>query len=277
MFKKLINEALISVSIHVDSPLMISSGQPNALDPSLPNAQVIRQSKNGIMQEIIPGSSLKGVFRSRAEQLLKGQEYPIDNPFDRTTTSNTAKGNGSNRYQKSCPVSKLFGSLSLKSRIHFTDAYPISPEQVITGVRNGVGIDRITGGAAGKALFDVEVIESGVFASRIKLQNYELWQLSLILWLLRDLDQGYMRLGASTSRGFGQVRVNDLNVAVRTYRKLDKTEYPITGYELEDRTKKNIMWKKELFGAVYEQETLDSWIGEDGILQDIKGIEETGG
>lgn len=270
MFKQLKNEAKIDLALTVETPLHIWSGEQNVLDPSLPDNQVLRQYKDGQFQVVIPGSSLKGVFRSRAEQLLAGMGYQVDSPFDRKSPSAQAKGDGMSRYQQSCPVSQLFGSLSLKSRIFFADAYPVDPAQVATGLRHNVAINRVTGGAQRGSLFDKEVVEAGSFHTQITLQNFELWQLSLILWLIRDLDQGYMRLGASTSRGLGKVSAQVQQVLVRSYENIELTQAPIQGYFEGDETNREVSWTKGIIDRFYVNGDLDHWIGEDGLLQGVR-------
>lgn len=271
MLKTLINEAIIEVKLIVDSPLVIKSGQKNVLDPSLPDDQMIRSYKDGRFQEVIPGSSLKGAFRSRAERLLRGRGYEIDDPFAGETRNKYLKlpGDGDAAYKNSCPISKLFGSLGLRGRVKFSDAFPENPEEVKTGIRNGVGIDRVTGGSKKGALFDLEVVESGTFVTTISLENYELWQLSLILWLLKDLDEGHIRLGSATSRGFGKVKVDVANVKLHYYKNVNG-EQPIHGYFDKDVTSKKVNWQATLLGATFEQGGLENWIGDDGLLKNVK-------
>lgn len=267
MFKELINEAQITLKLEVDSPLMIGAGENNVIDPSLPDNQVIRRLKNGKLEPFIPGSSLKGVFRSRAEQLLSSMGYEIDFTYK----SKKLIGTGKEIYQKSCPASKLFGSLDIKSRIYFTDAQVVEGTEVAFGIRNNVAIDRVTGGSKGSALFDIEVIESATFETKITLTNFELYQLAVILSLIKDLDDGYMRLGASTSRGFGKMKVHVKNVQIRSYYER-KQEDHIVGmlFKDKDKTVEKVKWKKDIFGWVYENNNLEEWIGEKGYL--TKGV-----
>lgn len=268
MFRQLINEAIITLEIEVESPLMIGAGNTNVMDPSLPDNQVVKRTKNGREEPYIPGSSLKGLFRSRAEQLLAGMGYQVDEPFNFRSDSNQAKGDGKTVYKASCPVSKLFGSLGMKSRIQFADAQPNS-ETIHLGVRNGVAINRVTGGAKGAALFDVEVVESGTFVAKITLSNYELYHLSLVMWLIRDLDDGYIKLGSSTSRGLGKVKAKIINTEVRSYSQRSESDY-ISGalYENEDRSSKKVAWQKDLFGWKYDNGNMEDWIGAEGLLTD---------
>jgi hypothetical protein len=54
----------------------------------------------------------------------------------------------------------------------------------------------------------MEVALEGLFKTTILLHNFELWQLGLISFVLRDLDAGRVRLGFAKSRGLGAVRVS---------------------------------------------------------------------
>lgn len=270
MFKQLKNEAMITFEIKVDSPLVILSGEKNLLDPSIPEDQVIKQNRNGILEPVIPGSSLKGVFRSRAERLLSSMGYKIDNPFDCKSPSNQAEGTAEQCYQQSCLASKLFGSLQLKSRVSFSDGYIKDGTEFKMGIRHGVGINRITGGLQNKAKFDYEVVEDGVFTSTITLTNFELWQLNLLLWLIKEMDEGYIKLGSSTSRGFGKVQVPHVSVKLLSYMEQNEEDVIKGFYDSNDRTQKVVQWKKDFIGYCFEDESLDHWIGENGYLSGVK-------
>ena len=68
-----------------------------------------------------------------------------------------------------------------------------------------MGIDRFTGGTAGGAKFNFEVISEGVFATALHIRNFELWQLGLVGFVLQDLKEGFIRIGFGKSRGLGKV------------------------------------------------------------------------
>ncbi len=107
-------------------------------------------------------------------------------------------------YHQSCPICRLFGSTYYAGRLATADAYAVGsaprPES-----RDGVGIDRFTGGASRGAKFDLEVITSGDFETTLHLRNFELWQLGLIGFLLQDLKDGLVRVGMGKSRGLGKI------------------------------------------------------------------------
>ena len=111
----------------------------------------------------------------------------------------------------SCLIRKLFGSTGFAGRLATTDAYacgkPPEPQR-----RDGVGIDRFSGGAARGAKFELEVVTEGTFATTLHLRNFELWQLALVGFLLQDLKDGLISIGMGKSRGLGKVRGEVKNV-----------------------------------------------------------------
>lgn len=272
MFKQLKNEALVRFDIEVDTPLVIRSGETNILDPSLPEDQVVKQYRNGKLEPVIPGSSLKGVFRSRAEKLLRSMGYQVDNPFRQITPEEQKSSNkktAEQLYKESCPATKIFGNQLLKSRVAFADAYIKDGCEYKFGTRHGVAIDRITGGSKDKKKFDYEVVEDGTFSASFTLTNFELWQLKILLWMLKEMDEGYIKLGSATSRGFGKVYVPNVTVKIISYTGQKETDAIYGYYREKDRTAQQVQWQKDFIGHYFEKETLESWIGEDGLLENI--------
>ncbi|QGT99789.1 hypothetical protein SYNTR_1196 [Candidatus Syntrophocurvum alkaliphilum] len=256
MFKDLKNEAIISFNIKPVSPLAIRSGQENVLEPNRPDMQCVRSFYGGKESVYIPGASLKGVIRTRCEQiinLLGGVTCNVTNSSQscsnkqKELSDNTAK----EKYENMCLACQLFGSTLTASRIAFPDAYPIG--EVITGIKKGVGINRITGAAQQGALYDQEVVESAVFNVSIFLTNYELKQLKLSLWAIKDLDDGLYGIGGGTTRGMGRVTVSDIKIKIRDYR--SNKEGFLLGREKEDIGGK-LDYKKE---AYYFTSNLNGW------------------
>jgi hypothetical protein len=84
------------------------------------------------------------------------------------------------------------------------DAYLASHE--IKEQRDGVGIDRLTGGASHGAKFELEVVSTGVvFETAIHLRNFEIWQLGMLFIVLQDLEDELIHIGSGRSRGLGKV------------------------------------------------------------------------
>ena len=218
MFKKLKNELILTFDLKTESPLYIKAGEDNALDPSATDGRYISTYRNGISEPFIPGTSLKGVFRSRAERLLSDSCDIVGG--DECVLERRAKDdklNGVERYKRSCPVCRLFGSKVLKSRITFSDSF-VSGNYTV-GERTCVGIDRITGATKRGALYNMLYVEDAVFKGKITIQNYERYQLKLILILFKEMEQGFITVGGMTSKGFGFLKGENFVLKVKSYDK----------------------------------------------------------
>lgn len=202
MLKKLLNQATIALTITAKGPVLIKSGIEGGADPSVPDMQFVRTGE----QVYIPGSSLKGVFRSYAEKSARTVEARCCNPFDDDFCGKQLENNkrGDEVYKRSCRICKLFGSTAMASRIKFNDAYPLDGQTLMTETRTGVAIDRILGSVA-HGPFDFEVVTQGAFATTIQLRNFEVWQVGLLALVLRDLEEGLIPIGFGKSRGLGDV------------------------------------------------------------------------
>lgn len=225
MFKKLESEAILSFKIKTKSPLYIESGNDNSLNPSVADGKYIEVYRNGKLEPFIPGTSLKGVFRSRAERILKsGNEGSCDivGGHECVQEKTVTNENGKERYERSCPVCRLFGSKVLRSRVTVSDLYVTGNYKV--GERTCVGIDRVTGSAKKGALYNMQYIEDTEFEGKMTLQNFEPYQLRLLLMLFRDMNEGFITLGGLTSKGFGQVEAYDFKINIRYYGRKEKLE-----------------------------------------------------
>ncbi len=236
MFKNLRNEARIFFWLHTAGPLLIKGPDQPGLDPLQPDMSFVRAWRNGREVPYIPGSSLKGVLRSRAEQIIRAlapNRMVIPDPFQRGRDDEMKDKPGDYRYYASDPVTQLFGQTYLAGRLRCADAFPVEDRPLQLNERNHVAINRITGATQGKALFNPEVVEEGTFAAEISLTNFAVWQLKLLGALLQDLDDGFLLLGGSTTRGYGRVRVENAQVLVRDYRR-DPPAEVLRGYEHDD-------------------------------------------
>ena len=228
--------------------------------------------RNNRQEVFIPGSSLKGVFRSHVERVvgtLKARVvcYPFSGEADKEADQEQRKrdyrkscgemfnkiakknddGLGEKRnerldarkdliYAASCPTCRLFGSTSFIGRIAINDAYLAPGSKEIKELRDGVGIDRLTGGASHGAKFDLEVVSTGVvFETDIHLRNFELWQLGMLFIVLQDMEDELIPLGSGRSRGLGKVKteivlqdqpVRPGGVVISTIRGVDTSKSP---------------------------------------------------
>lgn len=216
MLKQLVNECLIELAIRPTGPVLVKSGLATVRGPDM---AFVRTWRNGEPQVYLPGSSLKGVLRSHAERIARTFDetkacdpFSKDGPtmfcgqrFDQRKKQLNEEVQNPEVYASSCPICRLFGSTWYGGRLATADAYaegtPPHPEQ-----RDGVGIDRFTGGAAHGAKFEMEVVTGGIFMTSLHIRNFELWQLGLVGFLLQDLKDGLIRIGMGKSRGLGAVK-----------------------------------------------------------------------
>jgi CRISPR-associated RAMP protein (TIGR02581 family) len=259
MLKKIMNEAFLTVRITTTGPLLIKSGRATVGEA---NATPVLTFRNDRQEVFIPGSSLKGVFRSHVERVVGSLKthvicYPFaaegNNEADQEQRKRDYRescgemfnkiakkdddGKGKQRtkrldarkdliYAASCPTCRLFGSTSFIGRIAINDAYLTPDTREIKELRDGVGIDRLTGGASHRAKFDLEVVTTGVeFETDIHIRNFELWQLGMLFIVLQDMKDGLISLGSGRSRGLGKVKAEIVDgVMLSTIRDSEATE-----------------------------------------------------
>ncbi len=226
---RLMNEAYCTLRITTKGPLLIKSGLATVSGPDMTPVLTFR---NGQQEVFLPGSSLKGIFRSHIEKIVcsikqrvvcypfAGHEERESDLVQRRRDYRDSCSELFNRlsrekrkelesrtdlvYQNSCPTCRLFGSTGFIGRIAISDAYLVST--AVTEQRDGVGIDRLTGGASHAAKFELEVISSGVvFESDIHLRNFEIWQLGMLFVILQDMEDELISIGSGRSRGLGKV------------------------------------------------------------------------
>ena len=227
MLKRLVNTARIELDIVPVDPLLVKSGLATVggVDMSF-----VRTYRFGQKEEpFVPGSSLKGMVRSYAEKIcrsLRDDPVPVCLPYvspgneqqeEKRQAScglrleqygRTREISTSAAYRNSCPACRLFGSHKFAGRFAVSDAYLTDSFKAagrpLLEIRDGVAIDRITGGAAAGAKYDLEVLTRGEFAATMEIRNFERWQLGLIGLVLRDMEDGLVRLGFGKSRGLGR-------------------------------------------------------------------------
>ncbi|MDQ3274279.1 MAG: RAMP superfamily CRISPR-associated protein [Actinomycetota bacterium] len=146
----------------------------------------------------VPGSSLKGVLRSRVEYLCRVLGHPACEDADCGT----------------CQPCLLFGWSPRGGgdvRMGARAAVAI-PDAVIHGagepdVRTHVALDRVTGGARPALLYAQQVVVTGRFRLRVEpLRTITEAERALLRVCVADLDDGLVGIGAATTRGLGTVR-----------------------------------------------------------------------
>lgn len=218
MLKKIVNQCRFELTLEALEPLLVKSG---ATVISGPDMAFVRTNRADGSQPFLPGSSLKGVIRSHAERIARTlQPGSVCDVFAKSRVEgcswrkkekareNAEAGQSNQDYALLCPACQLFGSLLWKGRFHISDAYLTHEHaNAKVEVRDGIGIDRVSGGVAGGAKFDMEVLPAGVvFKADLEIENFEAWQLGWMAYVVRDLLEGHLRVGSGTSRGLGRLK-----------------------------------------------------------------------
>ncbi len=235
----IIREVVLEGYLVAKSPLRIGVGRESPLGSAVDLA-VLRMNLKGKLVPYIPGSSLKGVFRSTAIQLAnrkgltvcsglsKGTCMDLRYPeFDGKTLLEKIQEEIRNRnyrraielfHEKACLLCKVFGAPSFTGHSEFNDSYPINEKGEVldapVGVRTGIAINRRTGAVHMGALYQVEYVEPGArFRFSIRTTNLPNYALGLLAKILRMVNEGWVRVGGFKTRGFGELRVEGLRFA----------------------------------------------------------------
>lgn len=248
MHRKNWNSLRLSFILRPRGPLLVKSGMAS-VNPSLPDMQFVRTTTPQGETVFIPGSSLKGVFRSFTEKVLRtvGGEMACD-PLDRENNCVRLKNlekcsDTAEVYRESCLACKMYGNTRLRGRVAFTDAFPEGPWK--TETRYGVAISRLTNAVA-FGPFDMEVLVEGIFSGSILLENFEIWQLGLIGLTVQSLNEGLVRVGFGKSRGFGEVTL-EVKEAVFTMaqKEIPGNELWGVGAFVDEKERKNYGFRED--------------------------------
>ena len=231
MLKKIINECRFTLTLETKGPFLIRDGryEKEKGRKDEPDNIPIRRGKFPNKREAlqdnqdyyIPGTSLRGVIRSHAEKIVRtiieDENVPLCcDPFDDDEESTKVSCSkrmedkeGKRRlsippYASACVICKLFGCTSISSRIQIHDSIIKSAGDVVD--RDGIGIDRFTGGVSTGANFMNQVLEGYTFQSEITIRNFELWQLGLLAYVFRDFEQELVTVGFGKTKGFGRMK-----------------------------------------------------------------------
>ncbi len=237
--KLLLRETIVEGELINEGPLRIGAGREPPLE-SIADLAVLRMKIDGVIKPYIPGSSLKGVFRSSAG-LLVFMKNPRVKPCDGLSRSNcidsksiTVSGerltlasyierclrDGLSEkamdifFKEACLLCKVFGAPHYAGRVSFSDSYPLSTYSL--GTRTGIAIDRKTGAVYRHALYTVEYIEPGViFSFKLTTRNLPNYVLGLLAATIKRINEGEVKIGGFKSRGFGKVRIEKLKIMNR--------------------------------------------------------------
>ena len=221
MLRKWLCQADVKIVLEPVDPVLIKSGYATMDGPDM---VPVSTWQNGEGTYYLPGTSLKGVLRSQLERIARTlQPQSVCLPYYRKDDgsvpveeerqsfgcgfrSRGRSDTSAEKYSDACVACRMFGSLKFGGRFSIGDALPMTGHSPVLELRNGVGIDRFTGGTHKGALYDLQVLVGGKFEADIRLRNFELWQLAALNLLLMDLADELITVGSGRSRGLGRVR-----------------------------------------------------------------------
>ncbi|MEM4924868.1 MAG: CRISPR-associated RAMP protein Csx7 [Ignisphaera sp.] len=233
-FHKLLRRVIFRGTLANLEPLRIGTGKAEAAFEPVDAVVVKARDASGRIYPYIPGSSLKGAFRSYVVKLLRSQD--IENVCDGVPKACCLGGEEFKDLEKKgvqhsyivdaiasgeisiCLACFIFGSPGISSHTKFYDAYPQEGTWRL-GYRTMVAIDRRTGASHPGALYSVEYIEPGArFNFVIEFLNLPNYAIGVVAEALLDLDMGLLKIGGMKSRGFGRLKIEKLDIDVHDYR-----------------------------------------------------------
>jgi len=195
----------------------------------------------------IPGSSLKGAFRSAVERA--SASFPKIRSCGLTaqndTACPTAKGLGPDVPKADdevlanlCATCRLFGSPYMAGKVRFSDLQVIQTSWAgLTEVRDGVGIDRDTDCAVDRIKYDYEVVPSETeFEFRLIAENLDVGnsEMALLAIGIRELQAGMIPIGGIRTRGLGRCRLTGLAAYYLNFADTNKLKAYLKKGGLED-------------------------------------------
>ena len=187
------NDFKITIGVALKTSLIVRSYSPN---PEAPDMSSIASNNN----HIIPGTTVKGVLRNRAEKIIR-------------TISNLSEK------ENNIVIDSLFGCLqnssnnafSQKSRFLTEESY-IAEETVCEMIQERNKIDRFTNETINTALFDEMPVwpKSDSYSKKLKtteicfsVRNFKNWEAGLALLIMKDLMTEDIPFGGDKSIGRG--------------------------------------------------------------------------
>lgn len=260
MFKTIRNFHIFHLKITPKSGFHIGSGDTD-ISPVATDAQFVRLNTPWGKTVHIPGSSLKGVFRADAEALLKSMgkevcELSINRNKDCGDKFELKKVEKAEEiYPQVCYACKMFGNMKMASVVRFEDFFPFESDhsedekakkikeiEKYTFVRNGIKIDRLSGSTVKGALYDFEVLNGGNFYGNVLLKNPEIWQVLMFYKTIKNINDGFVKVGGKKSSGLGKLNVEIQSLEIYS---TNKNAITFTTFENGRFTDQNVQFNLE--------------------------------
>lgn len=120
------------------------------------------------------------------------------------------------RYRDACPACQLFGHTLWAGRLGVTDFTLTDDSKPALPEYPHIAVDRITSGVADNKLFQMRYVTNATFRGVITVENFSLWQLGWLGFLIQDLRDGLIAIGHKRTSGVGRVKLVGLNVELRS-------------------------------------------------------------
>jgi CRISPR/Cas system CSM-associated protein Csm3 (group 7 of RAMP superfamily) len=180
----------------------------------------------------LPPSTIRGVFRTRAEQIIRtlNNRGACDPSYDKDDKSfkpllSCSKGiqdvknkKGEDKWPSHtliesddfmCLACQLFGNTFMAGRIRFVSGKYCEANGHQNVLNHFLAVCRFSGGGKEGAKFDACALYDVLFKDcRIIIEDFQDWQVGLTALVLKDFFQGDIRMGFGTRKGFGQVMCN---------------------------------------------------------------------
>lgn len=220
------NKYIFKGILSFNTALHIGGGNINETNTDMP----IMKTPDGL--PFIPGSSIKGVFRSLIERMaaqipeiktcqLNEEDGKCPSSKNSNWKVNDKKGNPKKENQIAqeleaglCSTCKLFGSPHRASKVFFQDLN-IFEWAEMTQVRDGVVINRDSGTAEGSFKYDYEVLPTdSQFDFELSADNLDETDLGLLSIGLNELISGNFQIGGKTTRGLGNCLLEKFEIYI---------------------------------------------------------------
>ncbi len=175
----------------------------------------------------IPGSSLKGVFRTVVESILvsvgkytcliekESHCKDIENKIKNANMANNYE-EINNLLKQFCFACKIFGGPGYASNIFVSDCLPI-PKSVGYDTSLGIAINRLDGVAARGAIFSYEHINpNSMFDFHFKSTNLPNYLMGLVFYAIFLINKGIVLIGGKNRAGLGNVNIVINSLEIQT-------------------------------------------------------------
>ncbi|MDY6868457.1 MAG: RAMP superfamily CRISPR-associated protein, partial [Chloroflexota bacterium] len=157
---------------------------------------------------IIPGNTIKGAFRAKAQQILR----TLKNGKGCSEKTNSHEGRFCD--DRNCPVCSLFGRQGQIAKVFCSDAFLEADDRLLDDEHfsyDQIGIDPKTGKTIDSTKLDFLYAYGQKFPFRCSLVLKDLdpnnmGHLGFLMYLLKELNDGNIPIGGKKTLGFGYVK-----------------------------------------------------------------------